>query len=448
MSTVETNRWVEGPYAPLPAEVVATELEVIGELPETLTGRYLRNGPNPMGGDLSKQHWFTGDAMVHGVRLRDGEAEWYRASWVRSTAVSEALGEAPAPGERHGGFDTANTNVIGLDGRTFAIVEAGGRPVELSFDLETIEHSDLGGTLPNGYTAHPKVDPATGDLHAICYHWALPHLQYVVVGPDARVKQVEPIEVPGSPMVHDCSITESWVVVYDLPVTFSLERAMGGSSFPYGWDEDYGARIGLVPLNGSGADVRWFDVEPCYVFHPLNAYDDGDTVVIDVVRHPKMFASEVLGPDEGAPLLWRWTVDLNRGTVSERQLSDHPLEFPRVDERVVGRQHRWAYAAELTDSGRRVGYGGRALRIDGPTGDVTPIDLGPGALGGEWVMVPNGPDAAEDDGWLMSLVYRPDEDRSELVVLPAEDPTSGPVARVLLPNRVPLGFHGNWIADR
>ncbi len=198
MSTTETNRWLEGTYAPLREEVSAVDLPVEGTLPPELEGRYVRNGPNPLGAvDPATYHWFTGDGMVHGIRLRDGRAEWYRAKWVRSTSVSEALDEEPAPGERHGGMDGANTNVIGLDGRTFAIVEAGARPVELTYDLDTIEHSDLGGTLPNGYTAHPKVDPATGDLHAIAYHWALPHLQYIVIGPDAKVRQVEPVEVPG-----------------------------------------------------------------------------------------------------------------------------------------------------------------------------------------------------------------------------------------------------------
>ena len=114
---------------------------------------------------------------------------------VRSTAVSEALGEEPAPGERHGGIDTANTNVIGVGGKTLAIVEAGARPVELTYELDTICHTDLDGTLPHGYTAHPKVDPATGDLHAIAYHWAIPHLEYIVMGADGLVKQVSPVEV-------------------------------------------------------------------------------------------------------------------------------------------------------------------------------------------------------------------------------------------------------------
>lgn len=447
MSTTGTNKWVEGLYAPLPDEVTAVDLEVVGELPQELEGRYLRNGPNPIRPvDPATHHWFVGDAMVHGVRLRDGQADWYRARYVRSSAVSEALGEDPAPGERHGGMDTANTNVVGIDGRTFAIVEAGARPVELTYELDTIEHSDLGGTLPNGYTAHPKVDPATGDLHAIAYHWALPHLQYVVMGPDARVRQVEAIEVPDGPMVHDCSITERWMVVYDLPVTFDLDDALGGQVFPYSWNDAHPARVGLLPLAGRGDEVRWFDVAPCYVFHPLNAFDDGDRVVLDVVRYPRMFDAHRLGPDDGAPALWRWTIDTSTGAVVEEQLSDQPFEFPRVDERLVGRPHRWAYGSEIRRADDQNGFGGRLVRIDAK-GDATVIDLGPGRVAGEWVMVPRHAGAAEDDGWLVSLVHDQGADRSELVVLPAAEPAAEPVARVLLPTRVPLGFHGNWVPD-
>ena len=274
--------------------------------------------------------------MVHGVRLRDGKAEWYRNRWIRSTRVSEALGEEPAPGERHGGFDGANTNVVGIGGRTFAIVEAGARPVELTYELDTIEHSDLGGTLPNGYTAHPKVDPVTGDRHAVAYHWALPHLQYVVIGPDARVRQIEPIETPDGPMVHDCSITERWTVIYDLPVTFDLELAMGGNTFPYVWNDAHQARLGLLPLGGRGDQVRWFDVAPCYVFHPLNAHDDGDNVVLDVVRYDRMFDAHRLGPDDAAPLLWRWTIDTVTGRGHRGAAVGPGLRVPRVDERRRG----------------------------------------------------------------------------------------------------------------
>src|SRR3546814_18215938 len=148
-------------------------------------------------------------------------------------------------------------------------------------------------------------------------------------------------------MVHDCSITERWLVVDYPPVTFDLDAAMGGRRFPNGLNDAHQARIGLVPLGGRGHDVRWFDVSPCYVFHPLNAYDDGDRVVLDVVRHPKMFATNTDGPDEGPPMPWRWTIDTARGAVSEAQLSYQPLEFPRVAARVIGRTPGTGYATAM-----------------------------------------------------------------------------------------------------
>ncbi len=268
-----------------------------------------------------------------------------------------------------------------------------------------------------------------------------------MIGADGVVKQVSPVEVDGGPMVHDCSITERWTVVYDLPVTFDLDVAMSGAGFPYLWRDGRPARLGLIPLGGSGADVRWFEVEPCYVFHPLNAHDDGDKVVLDVIRYERMFDAKRLGPDDSAPMLWRWTIDTATGTVKEEQLGDRPMEFPRVDERLVGRPHRWGYGSAVRRSELDNGFGGALVRIDGKSGDQTVIDMGPGRIAGEWVMVPRHETAAEDDGWLLSLVQDATTDRAELVVLSAADPADGPVARVLLPNRIPVGFHGNWIPD-
>ncbi len=440
------NRYLSGNYAPVTEELTTFELPVTGALPAQLDGRYLRIGPNPITPpDPATYHWFTGDGMAHGVRLRGGKAEWYRNRWVRSTAVSEALGEEPKPGERHGGMDGANTNVIGLAGKTFALVEAGARPVELTDELDTVCHTDFEGTLPNGYTAHPKLDPRTGELHAMAYYWGLPYVQYVVIGPDGRVSRVEPIEVKGSPMMHDCSLTQQNLVVYDLPVTFDLDAALGGVRFPYAWNDSYGARVGVMPRSGGDADTRWFEVDPCYVFHPLNAYDDGDRVVLDVVRHPRMFDHDRLGPNDGPPSLWRWTVDLGAGVVKEEQLSDRAQEFPRVDERVVSLPHRYGYSASLS-VGDDLGFDANTvIKTDLQAGTEEVHDFGTDRAAGEAVFVPRSADAAEDDGWLMTLVYDAAADASELVLLDAQDISAEPVARVHLPQRVPFGFHGNWV---
>ena len=233
------NRYLQGGMAPVADEVTATDLPVTGSIPEELEGRWLRNGPNPLGAvDPSAHHWFLGDGMVHGVRLRGGRAEWYRNRWVRGPRIAATLG-GPAPsGTSFGGRDFGpNTSVGGFAGRTWAMVEAGPTPMTLTYELDTIGFDGFGGTLPAAFTAHPKYDPATGELHGVCYAYpeAMDHVQHVVVGPDGRVSKVTDIAVEGMPMVHDMSLTGSSVLVYDLPVCLDMEMAMGGSPFPFSW---------------------------------------------------------------------------------------------------------------------------------------------------------------------------------------------------------------------
>jgi carotenoid cleavage dioxygenase len=476
------NRYLGGNFAPVHEEITATDLEVTGTIPDHLDGRYLRNGPNPVvAPDPATYHWFLGSGMVHGVRLRDGKAEWYRNRWVRSRDVAEALGEPARSGPDPAGPDfAANTNVIGHAGRILAIVEAGFVPYELSGELDTIGPCDFDGTLPGGYTAHPHRDPETGELHAVSYFFGWGNqVRYSVTGIDGRVRRTVDVEVAGSPMMHDFSLTAGHVVIYDLPVTFDLDfvaksapgpfgrpsrwlasqfigkrrlparvaaaaMGSGGDGFPYSWNPKYPARVGVMPRESDGSDVRWFDVEPCYVFHPLNAYDDGDDrIVLDVVRHPRMFASDLQGPNEGPPTLDRWTVDLSGGKVIEERLDDRGQEFPRIDERLTGRRHRFGYAPAVGTDAGDIDLTGALLRHDLVAGRSEARSFGPTHRAGEFVFVPSGPDAAEDDGVLMGFVHDDLSDRTDLVLLDAG--TLEDVARVHVPARIPYGFHGNWI---
>jgi carotenoid cleavage dioxygenase len=482
------NAYLEGNFAPVHQERTVTRLEVTGHIPGYLDGRYLRNGPNPISEvDSATYHWFMGDGMVHGVRLRDGRAEWYRNRWVRSPGVAAALGE-PVPGGPASAPITglgANTNVLAHAGRTLALVEGGVANYELTDELDTVGPCDFDGTLPGGYTAHPKRDPATGELHAVSYFFGMGNrVRYSVIGTDGRARRTLDIPVTGSPMMHDFSLTERYVVLYDLPVTFDAAQAVAeaplpgllrapaalvmsalvgrvrvpdpvsamvgravptNGRMPYRWDPRYPARVGLLPRDGGADDVRWFDVEPCYVFHPMNAYDSdegaGETVVLDVVRHPKMFATDLNGPNEGPPTLDRWTVDLADGKIRESRLDDRGQEFPRVDERLVGRKHRYGYALR-TRTGTGAEAGDSLVKHDLVAGRTTEIALGRGRRGSEFVFVPRSADAAEDDGVLMGFVHDTATDRSDLSIL---DAASGePVGAVHLPARVPNGFHGNW----
>jgi carotenoid cleavage dioxygenase-like enzyme len=436
MTTV-TNPYLQGIYAPVHEEVC---------------GRYLRNGPNPVGPqDPASYHWFTGDGMVHGIRLRDGRAEWYRNRWVRSADVARALGEEPKPGPVHAGMDfSSNTNVIGHAGRTFAIVEAGALPYELTDELETIGACDFDGTLAGGYTAHPKRDPDSGELYAVSYFWGWgDDVDVSLLDPGGHVRSSRRVTMGGPVSVHDCAITERWVVLLDLPVTFSMEAAASGARFPYRWQEDYHARVGLLPRDDETTEVVWHDVEPCYVFHVMNAYDEpGGGVVLDVVRHPSMFRTYLLGPSEGVPTLERWHLDGHGGPIKEERLDDHAEEFPRVDERVVGRPHRYGYAVAADQTDGIVRTDSVLVCHDLERGTTVERSFGRGGAVGEAVFVPRADDAGEAEGWLLTIAYSPDRDVSALYILNAEDPAGEAQAVVELPQRVPLGFHGNWVPDR
>ena len=444
-----TNKYLEGNFAPVPDEMTVTDLEVIGAVPPALAGRYIRTGPNPIAPDPANHHWFVGDGMLHGVDLHDGGARWYRNRWVRSPEVAAAQGvdEVPAPAE--GGLfpGSGNTNVVHHAGRIWAINEL-TLPYEVSTELDTIRRWDFGGPLPAGINAHPKFD-ADGNMHVMAYSFVEPYCWYHVVDAAGNLVRSEPVDVGGPVMVHDMGMTDTRVVVFDLPVVFDLEAAMAGTSLPYAWDDDYTPRIGLLPRAGTAADTIWIEVDPCYVFHPLNAFDEGDTLVIDLVRHPAMFRTDRLGPDDGIPTLERWTVDPSTGHVDRAEIDGRAQEFPRADERLAGRRHRFGYSlgAAISQLGGETDASTSVLKHDLEAGRTVAHDLGPGRVGSEFVFVPSGPDAGEDEGWLMGYVYDHATDTSDLVVLDAHDFGSDPVATVKLPRRVPAGFHGNWVPD-
>jgi len=252
-----TSTFLQGPFAPVTDEVTAFDLPVTGRIPAELNGRYLRNGPNPLGLDDPGYHWFVGAGMVHGVRLGGGRAEWYRNRWVRSRAVAEALGEPWPAGPVHNGDDfPANTHIIGHAGRTLATVEAGALPYELTGELETRGPRDFGGTLPGGFAAHTKLDPRTGVLHAVAYYWDWDYVQHILIGPAGDVTRTTNIPVPDGPMMHDFALTGKYVVLFDLPVTFSMTAASARVQLPYTWNPGHQARVGLLPRDGSAAEVR------------------------------------------------------------------------------------------------------------------------------------------------------------------------------------------------
>jgi carotenoid cleavage oxygenase len=495
-ATKSRNPYLEGFLAPVSAEVTVTDLEVTGHVPEHLDGRYLRNGPNPAEEvDPATYHWFSGDGMVHGVALRDGKACWYRNRWVRSPSVCAALGErAPARLDPRAGMLAlgANTNVLTHAGRTLALVEGGVANYELTDELDTVGTCDFDGTLPGGYTAHPHRDPRTGELHAVSYSFARGRtVQYSVIDTQGRARRTVDIEVSGSPMMHDFSLTDKYVVIYDLPVTFDPVQVLPASvprwlqlparlvmqsligrvripspitatinrdprhsdRMPYAWNPKYPARIGVMPREGGNTDVRWFDIEPCYVYHPLNAYseirDGAEVLVLDVVRYSRMFDRDRRGPGDTPPSLDRWTINLATGAVSTECRDDRPQEFPRINEALLGGRHRFGYAVGIDGGFLADGSSEMSSALykhDYATGSSVVAPLDPDLLIGEMSFVPNpardSGDSAEDDGILIGYGYHRSRDEGQLLLLDAQ--TCESVATVHLPQRVPMGFHGNW----
>jgi carotenoid cleavage dioxygenase len=443
----DDSPFLTGIHTPMGEELTLTELTVTGTIPDDLDGRYLRMGPNPIDADPGSYHWFVGDGMVHGLRLAGGKALWYRNRWIRSDEVAEARGVEPAPGPRHR-FDTVNTNVIEVAGRTFALVEAGSYPVELSENLDGQTYNNFDGTLEGTFAAHPHLDPLTGELHAIAYDAQDQNtIRHVVIDAAGKTVREEPIAVKHGPMIHDCAITGRYVVILDLPVTFSIRTLLAGHKFPYRWNTAHPARVGLMPREGTQADIVWCEVPPSFAFHAVNAFDRPDgKVELDLCVYETMFSEGATGPDAPARGLERWTLDPATGGVEIRTIDAAPQEFPRLDERLFGQPYRYAYTMALPEvPDKRFLGSSRLYRHDLETGARQVHDFGKGRYPGEFVFVPKAADSTETEGWLIGLVIDLANETTQLAILDAARFEEAPVATVQLPHRVPPGFHGNWL---
>jgi carotenoid cleavage dioxygenase-like enzyme len=426
--------YLEGLLAPVSDEISATNLRVRGRIPAELTGRYFRNGPNPLPGQ-DPGHWFVGDGMIHGIRVRDGGAEWYRNRWTRTAKLAGAQWISDEGIDRTA--VTANTSVIRHSGKILALVE-NGFPYEITPELDTVGPWTFDGKLTTAMTAHPKEDPVTGDLHFFGYSAIEPYLTYHRVTKDGELAETKPIEVPGPTMVHDFAVTENHVVWLDLPAVFDVQLV--GKGLPYRWDDAYGARIGV--MRHGQDDVQWFDIDPCYVFHVGNAHEDQGRVVLDAVRYTReRFTgmwdeiSDSAHPtgELGGTTLYRWTLDPGTGQAREDQRDDRDVEFPSYNEEKLGRPSQYLYT--VSDNA--------IVKYNTVTGQSHARELGKAPGETEFVARQDAED--EDDGWLMSIVTEHDGSASELVIFDADGLDT--VAAVELPRRVPSGFHGNWLAD-
>jgi carotenoid cleavage dioxygenase-like enzyme len=454
---------LSGLNTPVVAEVDVAGLEVVGELPAELEGSYLRNGPNPRFSPIGSYVYpLDGDGMVHQVVLAGGRAR-YTNRFVRTPSLiaEEAAGRALwagitdpyRPGAEVVGPALAGTvrelpdvNVVRHGGRLLALAES-RRPFRLGRGLETVGPETFGGSLPAGITAHPKIDPYTGEMAVFCYHLTPPFLTWSTIRPDGTASAPTPIEGVGRPsLVHDMALTEHYLVLVLAPLFFDLGRALAGGSL-LSWEPEQGTRIALVPRDG--APVRWCADDSFWMWHTANAHEadtDGGPVVLDYVEWDR---PEGLAP--GRPsrrgALARATLDPAAGTVRRERLADVDVEFPRIDDRRLTRRH--TTIALTGDSGRPRLHPDAAdtLFWFDPATAVTRRWTADDLAVGELAHAPLPGSDDPDDGWWLTFATHRATGESWLLVVPAADPASGPQARIRMPVRVPLGLHGTWLPD-
>jgi len=458
MITTAVNPYLEGNFAPVQEEVTADNLTVIGELPPDLSGMFVRNGPNPQFPPIGHYHWFDGDGMLHGVRISNGKAS-YRNRYVKTKGfkieqdagrgIWTGLLEPPQMDNPHGPYkNTANTALVWHSGQLLALWEGGEPHVIQVPDLETVGPYTYEGKLVSAFTAHPKVDPVTGEMMFFGYSFAEPpYLKYSVVSASGELLPTVPIDLPVGVMMHDFAIAQHYTIFMDLPLTFRRDRLQQGEPGLM-FERELPSRFGILPRHGDHSTIRWFESPACYVTHTLNAYEEGDEVVLIGCR----VTSTVLGlsqtlddPEADIPRLYQWRFNLTTGNVQEEMLDDVPSEFPRINEQRLGQKMQYGYTAKLAN-GPVVLFDG-LIKYDLERGNSETHDFGSQRYGGDPVFVPRRGATAEDDGWLVTFVHDQGSGTSELLVVNAQNFTSEPLARVLIPQRVPYGFHSIWICE-
>ncbi|MEM1387426.1 MAG: carotenoid oxygenase family protein [Pseudomonadota bacterium] len=446
VSSGDNRRYQSIPFTPVQREITVEGLEVDGKIPPELSGLYVRNGPNPAGEIGPHQHYFSGDGMLHGVYLGDGQAKWYRNRFVRAGDVPKKLDSADPGGPVTFGLDVSpNTNIVQFADRLFATIEAGASMVEVTRELDTIQRSNLDGTLTQGFTGHHKIDPVDNDIHAVTYASKIgANALYQRLSSDGRLLNQITVPLSGMTQIHDMSITENYAIIFDLSVVFST-WALLKTTLPIAWDGDKDARIGVIPKGGRAEDVRWFSVAPCYAYHSMNAFEtEGGDVVVDVSRYERASEKDMYGPlGDTEPTIERWVLPMSgkRTQAREERIFDLPLDFPKISPRVEGRRYRYGYSVEATLAPSF----DRAVKLDFQTG-TQQYQAFNGGMSSEMTFVPNG--EGEDDGWLLGFVFQPQYQRSRLVILDARDFEADPVASIWIPDQyVPIGTHGGWFSD-
>jgi carotenoid cleavage dioxygenase-like enzyme len=463
ISWVSDDPHLSGNFAPVGPELNVGDLPVVaGRIPEDLSGVYMRNGPNPLFKPLSYTYPLDGDGMIHAVYLNNGRAR-YRNRFVetRGLRAERRAGRAlyggvmqPVPvdpalvgadGEPGPFKNGACINVMRHGGHLLALYEAAAG-YEMTMELETIGEWRAGTDTPLELGAHNRRHPQTGAMFALTYGVDRPIVRFHQIDPSGKLASTFPLSLAAPTMIHDFVLTERHLVVLACPVVFDLEAAQRGQS-PLQWRPELGTRIGVVGLDGGS--VLWLDADPFFVFHFANGFESGGGIVLDYVRHERLVLGSGYRGGRLPPLLHRMTIDLAGRRITDDRIADLMVEFPRANDAREATRTRFVYSPTLTETFGQpeppASTFNAIAKTNAETGDVVRHDFGD-KLVGEAVFVPRARSAAEDDGYLAVFVFDPANQTSDFVLLDAAHVDREPVAMVRLPQRVPQGLHGNWIA--
>ena len=463
------NAFLQGYYEPLTAEVNAPDLVIEGEIPSDLNGSFYRNGPNPQFPPEREYHFFTGDGMVHAFHFDAGKVS-HLNRWARTARfrIERELGESCFSGMNPLETDpklldfalndkegVANTSIVYHGGRML-LLEEGHLPFSMDpVTLESYGSWDFYGKLKTPMTAHPKVDPVSGEMIFFAYMASGPFsddLAMHKVDRDGFITQTQLFKAPYCAMVHDFVVTENYIVFPIMPLTGDLERAMLGQA-PFAWEPDKPAWVGVMPRNGSAEDIQWIEADPCYVFHFMNGQDQDGKISFEACHfdHPPLFpttdgqATAIIHPR-----LARWSLDLNADSprVKQEYIGENGAEFPVIDPRYAMRSYRHGWftstdrsiPAPIPDSDWVYNT---IEHFDVSNGKVDRYAFSNGHVG-EPMFIPRTAEAAEGDGYVLSVVYNYDSNMSDLCVFDARQISAGPIGRARLSHRVPISFHGTW----
>lgn len=462
--------YMNGAWTPNFDEYDAVDMQVIGEIPSDIDGTYYRNTENPTHGSIGVYHPFDGDGMVHAMTFKDGKA-FYRNRFIRTKGflAEQEAGRAlwagiagnpkksELPGWGAHGFikDASSTDIVVHAGKVLTTFYQCGEGYQL--DMETLETLGCAHWVPSdGISAHPKVDEATGELMFFNYSTKAPYMHYGVVGPDNQLKHYVPIELPGPRLPHDMALTRNYSILNDLPLFWDPEVLKLGRHAARFYP-DLPSRFAIIPRYGQCDEIRWFEAAPTYVLHFMNAWEEGDEIVLD-----GYFQDDPMpGPLEGVedvrlgqlmayvdehsfkPKLHRWRFNLKTGQTKEERLDDRVLEFGSFNQGYVGQANRYLYST-TTKPGWFLFDG--VVRHDYLTGQSTSVKFGKGRFGSEAPFVPRVNAKHEGDGYLVSFITDMVENRSECVLLDAQNIEAGPVCQIILPHRISSGTHACWVS--